>query len=218
MLVLSATDLQVSNDAVGQTRLLRASIPSGQRSIKERCLCDERQACLLDLERGVIGTPFSQRLNAPIDGVISRRDSSFQTNFSQPPNILLMASYCNGAMKRQQAYIFVDDGYPEAADYDTNYVSYSPEVPGSYERAVEECRRRCVTPAEPTTRTGYQSHRSCAWTRLKGFSRFLGKQARRCRRALPLNSRLPLDAWTFANRRRPGGLNTLIATRGAGHA
>jgi len=56
-------DLQVSNDAVGQTRLLRPSIPSGQRSIKERCLCEERQACLLDLERGAVGTLFSQRLN-----------------------------------------------------------------------------------------------------------------------------------------------------------
>ena len=45
-------DLQVSNDAVGQTCLLRLSIPSGQRSIKERCLYEERQACLLDLEGG----------------------------------------------------------------------------------------------------------------------------------------------------------------------
>ena len=61
MPVLSAIDLQVSNDAVGQTCLLRLSIPSGQRSIKERCLCEERQACLLDLERGAVGTLFRVR-------------------------------------------------------------------------------------------------------------------------------------------------------------
>ena len=45
-------DFQVNNAAVGQTCLLRLSIPSGQRSIKERCLREERQACLLDLEGG----------------------------------------------------------------------------------------------------------------------------------------------------------------------
>ena len=30
-------------------------------------------------------------------------------------------------MKEQRTYIFVDDGYPESADFDTNYIEYDPE-------------------------------------------------------------------------------------------
>jgi len=36
------------------------------------------------------------------------------------------------------AYIFVDDGYPEASDYANNYVSYDPENPESVRRAQEK--------------------------------------------------------------------------------
>ncbi|MBN2684819.1 MAG: hypothetical protein JXR40_06030 [Pontiellaceae bacterium] len=40
-------------------------------------------------------------------------------------------------MKRNNiGYIFVDDGYPEAEDYETNYVGYDMQVPGSYNRAA----------------------------------------------------------------------------------
>jgi len=40
-------------------------------------------------------------------------------------------------MKENIAYLFVDDGYPEAEEYETNYVSYNMRVPGSYNRAAE---------------------------------------------------------------------------------
>jgi hypothetical protein len=38
--------------------------------------------------------------------------------------------------------IFVDDGYPEASDYDNNFVRYDPSVRGSCERALIEARLR----------------------------------------------------------------------------
>ncbi len=30
-------------------------------------------------------------------------------------------------MNEQRAYIFVDDGYPESADFDTNYIERNPD-------------------------------------------------------------------------------------------
>ena len=37
--------------------------------------------------------------------------------------------------------IFVSDGYPEAEDYDTNYVDYDPQDQASVEGAKAEARR-----------------------------------------------------------------------------
>lgn len=47
-------------------------------------------------------------------------------------------------MKTNQTYIFVDDGYPEASDYDNNFVSYDPTVRGSRERALTEVKTRSL--------------------------------------------------------------------------
>lgn len=33
----------------------------------------------------------------------------------------------NDGMKEKRSYIFVDDGYPDSADFDTNYIEYDPE-------------------------------------------------------------------------------------------
>jgi hypothetical protein len=46
-------------------------------------------------------------------------------------------------MKTTLIHIFVDDGYPEASDYDNNFVSYDPTVCGSCERALTEVKTRC---------------------------------------------------------------------------
>jgi len=46
-------------------------------------------------------------------------------------------------MKRQPpTQIFVDDGYPEASDYDTNFIPYDPSIRGSCEQALLEAQRR----------------------------------------------------------------------------
>jgi len=44
-------------------------------------------------------------------------------------------------MKNTQKYIFVDDGYPESDEYDTNYISWDEKIPGSYDRALAEAKR-----------------------------------------------------------------------------
>ena len=41
-------------------------------------------------------------------------------------------------MKANIGYIFVDDGYPEAEEYETNYVGYNLSIPGSYNRALKD--------------------------------------------------------------------------------
>ena len=41
-------------------------------------------------------------------------------------------------MKTKLAYVFVDDGYPEASDYDNNFVGYDPGVRGDCERVLTE--------------------------------------------------------------------------------
>ena len=43
-------------------------------------------------------------------------------------------------MKTKLAYVFVDDGYPEASDYDNNFVGYDPGIRGDCERALAEVR------------------------------------------------------------------------------
>jgi hypothetical protein len=48
------------------------------------------------------------------------------------------------------AYIFVDDGSPEASDYDSNYLGYDPATPGSYQQAAAEARRICSTATSGT--------------------------------------------------------------------
>lgn len=40
-------------------------------------------------------------------------------------------------MKNNIRHLFVDDGYPEAEEYETNYISYNMGDPGSYNRAAE---------------------------------------------------------------------------------
>ena len=54
-------------------------------------------------------------------------------------------------------YIFVDDGSPEACEDDTNFVSYDPELPGSYERAAAEANRSRPNPPPHAARTGSSS-------------------------------------------------------------
>ena len=43
-------------------------------------------------------------------------------------------------MKNTQKYIFVDDGYPEAEEYETNYIRWDETVPGSYQQALVEAK------------------------------------------------------------------------------
>ena len=49
-------------------------------------------------------------------------------------------------MKRKTlTQIFVDDGFPEASDYDTNFISYDPSIQGSCENALLEAKNRSTT-------------------------------------------------------------------------
>jgi hypothetical protein len=57
------------------------------------------------------------------------------------PNTHLTILRSTVAMKTK-GYIFIDDGYPESADYDSNYICWDPETPGSFERALAEARAR----------------------------------------------------------------------------
>ncbi len=49
-------------------------------------------------------------------------------------------------MKSTPAYVFVDDGYPEASDYDNNFIGYDPAIRGSCERALLEADQRIAKP------------------------------------------------------------------------
>ena len=40
-------------------------------------------------------------------------------------------------MKNNIGYIFVDDGYPEAEEYETNYIRYNTADPASFSRAFD---------------------------------------------------------------------------------
>jgi hypothetical protein len=42
------------------------------------------------------------------------------------------------------SWVFVDDGFPEASEYDSNYVSYDAGTPGSFERAIKKNWSRSV--------------------------------------------------------------------------
>lgn len=46
---------------------------------------------------------------------------------------------------KQVQRIFVDDGSPEASEFDNNFIAYCPDEPGSYERALKEARSRLST-------------------------------------------------------------------------
>lgn len=58
------------------------------------------------------------------------------SNRERRANVELMPWHSTISMKENLGYIFVDDGYPEAFDYDNNFVCYDLAVPGSYERAL----------------------------------------------------------------------------------
>ncbi len=58
-----------------------------------------------------------------------------------------------GSMK-QTGCIFVDDGSPEAVDYDTNFVGYDASSASSYEGAILEVNRRWRTRAIPASSIG----------------------------------------------------------------
>jgi len=45
-------------------------------------------------------------------------------------------------MKTTHAYIFVDDGYPEASEYDNNFIAYDPAIRGSCKTALFEAETR----------------------------------------------------------------------------
>lgn len=51
-----------------------------------------------------------------------------------------------------KAILFVTDGYPEAGDYDSNYIEYNPLDPASVERAKTEAR--ATLRAQAATRRG----------------------------------------------------------------
>jgi hypothetical protein len=59
-------------------------------------------------------------------------------------------------MKRR-AYIFADDGSPEASDSDTCYIGYDPEDPLSYAEAVSEAKRRISVQTGPVEGSGNDS-------------------------------------------------------------
>jgi hypothetical protein len=45
-------------------------------------------------------------------------------------------------MKNTTRYLFADDGYPEAEEYETNYIPWDAHIPGSCEKAVAEAKER----------------------------------------------------------------------------
>ena len=57
----------------------------------------------------------------------------------------------------QMAHVFVDDGYPEACEYDSNYIAFDPANPADQRRALNEARawqrRRGAGPVRPGVRT-----------------------------------------------------------------
>ncbi|NCC52157.1 MAG: hypothetical protein EOM20_13195 [Spartobacteria bacterium] len=66
-------------------------------------------------------------------------------------------------MKNNIDFIFVDDGYPEASDYDNNFVFYDSSKSGSYERAVKQAEgmkpSQHVMPPIPTAAQPSDLHR-----------------------------------------------------------
>ena len=56
-------------------------------------------------------------------------------------------------MKNAIGYIFIDDGSPEASDYDDNYVAYVPADADSYKAAKEQARRLGRPAAKLTKQT-----------------------------------------------------------------
>ncbi|MFT5241744.1 MAG: hypothetical protein ACI9OU_002667 [Candidatus Promineifilaceae bacterium] len=49
-------------------------------------------------------------------------------------------------MKKPRRYIFLDDGYPESRDFDTNYIEYDPTDTGDVNAA---CKTR-LKPRRPS--------------------------------------------------------------------
>jgi len=74
-----------------------------------------------------------------------------------------------GMKRKTPTQIFVDDGYPEASDYDTNFIGYDPSVRGSCERALLEAQNRAKM-----QRAGYaeQTSRPVVKPVLRRFPRF----------------------------------------------
>ena len=55
-------------------------------------------------------------------------------------------------MKTTHLYIFVDDGFPEASDYENNYVSYEPPASSASERVMSDVQACCVNPMKVVLR------------------------------------------------------------------
>ena len=55
---------------------------------------------------------------------------------------MLTVVRCTDRMKTTKAYIFVDDGYPEASEYDNNFIAYDPAIQGSCKTALFEAETR----------------------------------------------------------------------------
>ena len=53
---------------------------------------------------------------------------------------------------RERGYIFVDDGYPEAADYENNYITYDRRQPGSFDDALRQASGHRANAAAPGAR------------------------------------------------------------------
>lgn len=81
-------------------------------------------------------------------------------------------------------YIFVDDGYPEAADYDNNYIGYDPQIPDSYKRAMDEARRRRVPVASAVKAVQPCAQRGCSESGVRGISGVWKRRAAACCRAV----------------------------------
>ena len=68
-------------------------------------------------------------------------------------------------MKPNVVHIFIDDGYPEASEYDNNFVSYHPAISGSYEEAIADAGLGPWRPAPSPPNTLSAGVRG-AWHRL----------------------------------------------------
>ena len=62
-------------------------------------------------------------------------------------------------MKKDIGYIFIDDGYPEASDYDSNFITYDKNVPGAARAALKRAGLESQLPVinKPDSESGKHS-------------------------------------------------------------
>lgn len=74
------------------------------------------------------------------------------------------------------SFIMVDDGYPEAEDYDTNYIVFDEADPQDYKRAVKEALETRSHEAAPAADPG---SRGCDCIRWWSWACLLFRMGRR---------------------------------------